>query len=429
VSHVDPTVRHSGQQQRVYYSLVALREHFHITFLTFAESTQRSEISKRLKEVCDDAEVLPSAYNRNLLSKAFHRLSSIRYQQQTGLKLSNYVIGQVEFNPRRVADCLGNGRFDLALFEYFHAADCAPLLQQRGCCCVLDMHNVLWQSFAKQLDAKGITGEKERGAVARYRLAEESAWEKFDALIAISAGERDYVKTKVLDGQRVLYAPMGVPLDDWPYSWSPAQPPRLAYYGGMGSPHNAQDARRCYEEIMPAVWRVIPEAEFWIVGGNPPPDLCALGRSNPNVKVTGFVQNVQDVLKTMSVLLCPFNGTYGFRSRVIEAMALGVPVVATADAVYGMDLENGRGLILCQTSAELTQGALRLLENADFAKAESCAARGQVEQKYGFEASYGRMAKELLELAQANSSSTVSSAPRDGQRTGRPITEMNEIRG
>jgi len=49
------------------------------------------------------------------------------------------------------------------------------------------------------------------------------------------------------------------------------------------------------------------------------------------------------VLKTITVLLCPFTGTYGFRSRVIEAMALGIPVVATPDAVHGMDLTIRKG--------------------------------------------------------------------------------------
>ncbi len=403
---MDPTLRESGQQQRVHYSLVALRKHFHVTFLGFAESSRRRGMKERLSHVCDTAEVLPSVYSRSRVSKLCHRLVGWRYQRRSGLKFSNYLIGQVEFSPQRLAPLLANRGFDLALFEYFHAADFAASLRQRGTPCVLDMHNILWQSFARQLDARGVRGEKKQRAVERYRSAEEAAWGKFDALIAISAGERDYAQMRARESQRVFYAPMGVPLVDWSYSWSPTQPPRLAYYGGLGSSHNAQDARRCYRDIMPAVWRVFPEAEFWVVGGNPPPDLCSVAEQNPRVKVTGFVQKVQEVLKTISVLLCPFSGTYGFRSRIIEAMALGVPVVATPDAVYGMDLAENRGLFLAATDEAMALAALRLLTGHDFAAAQSREARKQIEGNYSFENSYGRLAGELSEFAQQRSGYT-----------------------
>ena len=150
---------------------------------------------------------------------------------------------------------------------------------------------------------------------------------------------------------------------------------------------------------MPAVWKHFESAEFWIIGSNPPPELRLLAERDSRVRVTGFVERVQDVLRTAAVMLCPFTGTYGFRSRVIEAMALGVPVVATQDAIYGMDLAPDQGLLLAETDEAMGLATLRLLTDPAFAAAQSCAARAQIEQRYSFQNCYDRLGRELLHFA------------------------------
>ena len=98
----------------------------------------------------------------------------------------------------------------------------------------------------------------------------------------------------------------------------PARPHRIAYYGGFGSAKNRASALRCVTQIMPIVWKKWPLAEIWLVGSNPSDDLRALQR-DPRVRVTGFVDDVQSVLRTMTAVLCPWEGTWGFRSRLIES--------------------------------------------------------------------------------------------------------------
>lgn len=397
LSHVMPIAVASGQQQRVHHTLIALREHFHVTFVGVASPRDHNFIRPKLHDICDEVELL-STPNRKSASALLHRGLGWLYQRRTGLKYSNYIIGHVGLNPSRMRSLLARRQIDLAFFEYFHAADSAPVFQAKGIPCVLDMHNVLWQSFARQLDARGIAAKAKDNAVGRYRAAEEKSWERFDGLIAISEGERDYVKERLGLCKRLFYAPMGIPLHQWPYCWAPVQPHRLAFYGGLSSSHNAEDARRCYHRIMPTVWAKLPNAELWLVGSNPPPDLRLLAQRDPRVHVTGFVERVGDILKTMAVLLCPFSGTYGFRSRVIEAMALGVPVVATPDAVFGMGLKDETGLFLAETDESLAGLALHLLQDSVFAREHSLLARNQVESSFSFEASYGRLSRELFEF-------------------------------
>jgi hypothetical protein len=205
--------------------------------------------------------------------------------------------------------------------------DCVPLLHRYGVRCVLDMHDVLWQSYARQLDgvaeARGWSRMPRRWkewAVARYRAREEAAWRQFDRLIAINRAEAEYARRVVAGATLVSHVPMGTDLELWPYSWMPARPPRLAYYGALGNPDRQREALRCARAIM---------------------------------------------------------------------------VVASPDAVYGMDLEPGAGLFLEATEPGMTQACLRLLEDRQFAEQHSRLARAQVEPRFSLAATYGRLAGEL----------------------------------
>ena len=187
-----------------------------------------------------------------------------------------------------------------------------------------------------------------------------------------------------------------------PTSGRRPHPPRLAYYGGLGSRHNQQDALTCYRDIMPGIWESIPEAELWLVGSQPPKKLEALAAADTRIKVTGTLENPQEVLKTMSVVLCPWSGTYGFRSRIIEVMALGVPVVASPEAVYGLDLEDRRGILLEPDSRAMAQACLALIQGKPFSAEQSRLARAQVTRQYSFETTYGKLAEAVYEFCRPN---------------------------
>lgn len=402
VSHVLPYPGSAGQQQRVAYKLRALRPFFHLTFITTAPEFHLEATRLRLLKHCDEAVVASSVYTRNDLSRLWYRSLGAFFTLRTGLKFSNYLVGKLEFSPARLELLLGERHFDCALYEYWHAAESTSVFHRRGAVCILDMHDLLWQSYRRQLDQKHwLPGWGKSWAVRRYREQEEQAWSQFDGLIAISQGEYDYMRQRLPSTCRLFFAPMGLDLRVWPYSWQPANPPRIAYYGGLGSSHNQRDALYCYKQIMPLIWDKCPEAELWLVGSHPPKKLLELTR-DPRVHVTGYVEQVQETLKSMLAVLCPWAGTYGFRSRLVEVMALGVPVVASPDAVHGMDLSARQGLWLAQDSQEYAEYCLNIIKEPEFAREQSLYARAQIMEKFSFDATYGHLAEEILAAVRRN---------------------------
>jgi glycosyltransferase involved in cell wall biosynthesis len=395
LTHVMPYPRSAGQQQRVYYTLRAAREEFHVTVIAPVRDDQLDEARRNLDGLCDELIVLPSIEDHGRVAKLAAAAKSLVYCAATGLRRSNYYLGGLQFDPSVVRTLIADRRFDCLLFEYWHAYRCIEPLRDVVPKFVLDMHNVLWVSHAQKLgDRRDLPGPWKRWSVARYRKGEERAWRLFDGVIAINREELKYASSVVGGRADMFYAPMGIDLGAWPYSWDPRRPARIAYYGGLGSPHNRRAASRCLDRIMPEVWDRSPETTFWLVGSNP--DEALRKRSgDPRVRVTGFVEDVQQVLRTMTAVVCPWSGTYGFRSRLVEVMALGVPVVTTPDAISGMELGDGDGVLVGEADRDLAQHVLHLLGDDRFAGEQSRRARSEVELRYDVPNTYGKLMKEL----------------------------------
>jgi glycosyltransferase involved in cell wall biosynthesis len=410
LSHALPFPQSAGQSQRVRYTLEALRVRFHLTFATSAPAALINETRQKLLQTCDDVVIWKSQFDTTRLHKFGLRAAGVAYSIATGLKKSNFDIRR-EFSPAVLrANGLETG-FDGVLLEYWHAMASLKVFQAKGIPCVVDLHNVLWQARLKELIDVGVPRRLSSLWAKRYRVREESAWNNSDAIITISRGEHEYIQTVASPKLRLFHAPMGIPLEMWPYSWEPDSPPKLMYYGGLASPHNQRDALDCLRKIMPRVWRDRPDVELWIVGSNPPAAFQKL-QLDPRVKVTGFVARPQEVLSRATAVLCPWSGTYGFRSRLVEVMSLGTPVIASLEAAYGMELRPDHGFFPCADDQQMARCALGLIENADLARQHSYEARRQVEDLFSFENSYGRLAKELYEWVDARRSAKSTNSQR-----------------
>jgi glycosyltransferase involved in cell wall biosynthesis len=108
----------------------------------------------------------------------------------------------------------------------------------------------------------------------------------------------------------------------------------------------------------------------------------------------------------MALVIIPWTGRYGFRSRVIEVLSLGVPVITTTDAVHGMDLEPDRGLFLRDEDRAMAAAAEALLADPEMARQQGLLAREQAEKRFSFQATYGTMAQEMTHWLESKSGRT-----------------------
>ncbi len=383
---------------RVFNILKAAKEKFEVTFLANCESQYIAQNKGNLEPICSQVLLLPFRNKKNLCNRIMHRVCSEFAHYTAGVPYDLYYSGIINLSASIIENVLCDKNFDVVLFEYWFSSASVELFKKRGIPCILDMHDILWQKnvTSRNSNTGNVLVKKCQSFLDRqYRSFEETAWSRFNGLISINNVEEKYVRKKLPPNIPVVNAGTGVDLKQWQYHWKPANPPRVAFYGALTSKQNEQAALRCAKQIMPVVWAKKPDAQLWLVGANPSNSLRLL-ETNPLIKVTGFIEQVKDILSSATVLLCPLRGRYGFHGRLIEAMALGVPVVATTDAAYGMDLENENGVILVDGDEMLAERTAQFLISADFAKHQSFLARGQVEKKFSFDATYGRIISFLL---------------------------------
>ncbi|MCF7908151.1 MAG: glycosyltransferase family 4 protein [Candidatus Omnitrophica bacterium] len=394
-----------GCRVRIFNILRAAREKFEITFLSTSNQRDILTDKKVLQSLCSRVIILPSCYTKNFITRALHRTLSGLACYLFGIPKS-YYLGSLNLSPKRVKKALDNDEFAIVLFEYWYSAASLSYFKNKGIPCVLDMHDILWQWRAAQIDAIGSfnnAGKSRKGPgrlyqkflIKRYRTIEEKIWRQFSQIISINHVEDEYLRQKIPQNISTLIAGMGVDLAEWPYCWKPAKPQRIIFYGSLSGEQNEQAALRCANRIMPLVWPKVPDAELWLVGARPSNKLQALA-GDSRVKITGFIERVQETLASATVMICPLKGTYGFRSRVIEAMALGVPVIATDEAIYGMNLDNERGLIIQNNDQGIAEAVNKFLASAEQAKKQSLFARKQIEEKFSFQDTYGRITSFLV---------------------------------
>ncbi|RIA45601.1 sugar transferase (PEP-CTERM/EpsH1 system associated) [Hephaestia caeni] len=157
--------------------------------------------------------------------------------------------------------------------------------------------------------------------------------------------------------------------------------PLIAFTGQMDYRPNMEAVRWFAEDILPLIRRT-HDATFAIVGRNPDPAVTAL--VSPHVIVTGEVADVRGWLAAASAVVAPLRLARGVQNKVLEAMAMARPVVASAAAAEGIDHD---GTIRTGRDADAIADAVTsLLGNSADAAALGVAARARVIARYGWSA-------------------------------------------
>jgi glycosyltransferase involved in cell wall biosynthesis len=112
---------------------------------------------------------------------------------------------------------------------------------------------------------------------------------------------------------------------------------------------------------MPVLRCHVPAARFWIVGAAPTKEVSALGQL-PGVQVTGRVPDTRPYLAAADIVVAPLVVARGIQNKLLEAMAMARPVVATPEAFQGVRAEPGRDILLASGVDETVRRIAEVLD-------------------------------------------------------------------
>ncbi len=172
----------------------------------------------------------------------------------------------------------------------------------------------------------------ERDRIARYEFIAE----KFGAAFICSELDRDYLKGRGVRADFHLL-PNGVDTESFKESDEKADPYRVIFTGNMPYFPNEDAILHFVKDIWPMVVEKVPKATLYIVGRKPTRKIRSL--ASEKIFVTGFVEDIAAEYRKSAVAVAPTRFGAGTLNKVIEAIVLGVPVVATSIGVRGLPHE------------------------------------------------------------------------------------------
>ena len=183
---------------------------------------------------------------------------------------------------------------------------------------------------------------------------------------------------------RTIIIPNAVDTDDLRPLPPPEEPLSLIYPGRMDYPPNSEAVEFFCREILPKVARIVPGVRLYVVGKNQLPRLREL-QSDP-VEITGYVENMIPFWRKAAILVAPLQAGSGTRIKILEAMALGRPVVSTGKGCEGLDVPHGKGILIADDASTFVRETVRLLQDPVLYRQLVIHTRMLVEERYSFKA-------------------------------------------
>ena len=164
---------------------------------------------------------------------------------------------------------------------------------------------------------------------------------------------------KELLQEKAVAIPIGVDVDYFHYHESNAKENKIGFLGAMSVAHNENAARHFIGKILPHVLKKVPDAVFMIIGGGASEELQQL--ESEHVHFTGRVNDVRDYLEQCKAFVCPMTFGSGIKTKNLEAMAMGIPVVTSTIGAKNINAVNGHDWIIADQDDDFANAIVELL--------------------------------------------------------------------
>ncbi len=289
---------------------------------------------------------------------------------------------------RAMREEIASGDFDLV---FVHCSSAAQYVREaRGIPSILDFGDMDSQ---KWLDYSGF---KPFPLSLGYRLEgvklmreEKRLARRFDVSTCTTRAELETLD-EMGAARSTSWFPNGVDAEFFSPDGSEYDPNAICFIGRMDYYPNQQGMLRFCSEVLPLIRKQLPGATLTIVGASPSQEILNLG-SIPGVTVTGTVDDVRPYVRRSALSVAPLEIARGTQNKILESMAMGVPVVASDIAARGIDARPDEDFLSAGGHRRFAEQVLTILGSAEERARLSAAGRQRVLSHHSWPASLGRL--------------------------------------
>jgi glycosyltransferase involved in cell wall biosynthesis len=365
-----PYPQDNGSRQRLWALLGGLHEQYDVDLLALVDEPIAAEHVEGARARCAHVEVI---MRRPFAPRSMRALLAF-FGSAPRAVVATYTPEMRAAIDRLVA----THEYDAAVISQIHVARYAEHLDALPR--VMDDFEVGAVRDANP-DAPLTTRARQWLTWTKVRRYSTRAVRSVDACVVVSEAERDAVLA-LAPGANVVVVPNGVDLDRNVTGLAEPQRDVVVHAGALSFYANLEAVTWFVDEVLPKVRAARPDARLLVTGRKD--EHAAALAERPGVVATGYVDDIRTTVAGARVSIAPQRRGGGTRLKILESLALGTPVVATAKGAEGLDLAPGREIAIADTPDEFATEIVRLMENDDARAELSANGRAAVEERYGW---------------------------------------------
>ena len=375
IAHRVPYPPDKGERVRAFQEILALGRHFEVTVAALSHGRADTGAAGSLGQYCQKVITAPAGGTAGLIRGGLLLLAgkSVTEGYFRSRRLSRLIAAEAARQSFDIVVCYSSSTLPYAL-----TAPTPVRVADLG-----DVDSAKWAAYAR--DARWPKSWVYAREAAGVRKLERQAVQQCQAVLLVSEAEAAALD---LADDNVIAIANGVDSEFFaPDTVGQADlgPAALVFTGTMDYRPNIEGVCWFVREVWPELKARTPDLTFTIVGRDPVPAVCKLA-ATPGVTVTGTVPDVRPYLQGATVVVCPLHIARGLQNKVLEAMAMGKAVVASSDALEGIELRVGVEAVQADAPARWRQEIARLLGDKEARDSMGDAARSCVQTKYTWSA-------------------------------------------
>lgn len=347
-----PYPPYRGDKLKIFNISKILVKKNNVHIITFYRNYSDKELIKPLEELGIKVSLIRLTLIESILSALIAVFQAIPFQ------VAWYKSKRMK---KSVEDLLKHNSFDVVYYHLIRSAQYLSENQEKSYLNVIDFTDAVSLYLSRMVEKEKNIFKKIfiKTELKRIRIYENIA-ERFDALFICSEIDRKFLIDKGIK-QDIQILNNGIDTDYFASEKNDYDFKRIIFTGNMPYYANSDAVIYFTKEILPLITKKDPEVKFYIVGQQP--SLMVKQLASENVIVTGYVKDIRAEYLKSAVNVAPMRFGAGTLNKVLESIALGVPVVATSISMLGLPKELSKFVFIADTPNDFANTVLEIIDN------------------------------------------------------------------
>ena len=364
-----PYPPYRGDKLKIYHLAKRLAEHHELHLVTFLQDKKDLRYLPELQKIFKEIYLVPlpklQSYWNSLMAIFRKEPFQVRYFSASAMEKQLETLRQQHhYDAVHVQH--------LRMAQYWADIKDTPRILD-----LPDAYSLYWK---RRIDAKKGLMKWFTKTEQRRVFDYEQILEAYDRSLVCSREDQEYLQ-KIRGISNVQLLPNGVDLTTFSQeAHNYTLDKQILFTGNMDYAPNVDAVIYFAREIFPLIREKVPGVRFVIAGQRPVKKVLELAAAD--IEVTGFVKDLSEMYSKAAIVVAPLRFGAGTQNKVLEAMAMGVPVVSRNIGFNGLNITSGEGVILSLETEDFAAQCIRLLESAQLREQTGRQGRAVIENQF-----------------------------------------------